>query len=156
MSDEFEVESADSGAANYVPVQTSTMKKGSHIIIKNRPCKVDHISTSKPGKHGSAKCHIVAIDIFTGKKNEEISPAHATVHHPIVKRKEFALLSIDDGFLSLLDDVTNDTKDDIRVPENEIGEKIQVISASICLKNVTLSRLADNDSNLSNLLVYFI
>ena len=33
------------------------------------------MSTSKTGKHGHAKCHFVALDIFTQKKMEELVPS---------------------------------------------------------------------------------
>ena len=49
-NDDFEVNESGSGAADYNFVQTSTLKRGSHILIKEQPCKVDHISTSKPGQ----------------------------------------------------------------------------------------------------------
>jgi len=33
------------------------------------------VSTSKTGKHGHAKCHFVALDIFTQRKMEELVPS---------------------------------------------------------------------------------
>jgi translation initiation factor 5A len=33
------------------------------------------VSTSKTGKHGHAKCNFTAIDIFTGKKLEDMCPS---------------------------------------------------------------------------------
>ena len=39
-----------------------------HLLhpYQNRPCKIVEMSTSKTGKHGHAKVHLVALDIFTG------------------------------------------------------------------------------------------
>lgn len=88
----------------------------SYIVINNRPCKVMNVSTSKTGKHGHAKANFTAIDIFTGKKLEDIVPTSHNSMVPNVVRREYSLLDItDDGFLNLLDE-NGDTKDDLVLP----------------------------------------
>merc|ERR1711964_10241 len=87
--------------------------------------KIVDMSTSKTGKHGHAKVHLVAIDIFTGKKLEELCPSTHNMDVPNVTRKEYQLLDVsDDGFLSLMAD-DGETKDDVKVPDGEVGEKIE-------------------------------
>lgn len=36
------------------------------FIISGRPCKIVEMSTSKTGKHGHAKVHLVGIDVSFG------------------------------------------------------------------------------------------
>lgn len=82
------------------------------------------MSTSKTGKHGHAKVHLVAIDIFTGKKMEDISPSTHNMDVPNVRRTEYQVLDIADGFLSLMD-ADGGAKDDVKLPENDLGNEIQ-------------------------------
>merc|ERR1711881_745335 len=82
------------------------------------------ISTSKTGKHGHAKAHIVALDIFTGKKYEDLCPTSHNVEVPFVKRTEFQVLTADGdtGEVSLLQE-DGSTKDDLNLPTFvKIGE----------------------------------
>ncbi|KAK7686818.1 translation initiation factor eIF5A [Cerrena zonata] len=117
-------ETADAGAALTYPMQCSALRKNGHVVIKNRPCKIVDMSTSKTGKHGHAKVHLVAIDIFTGKKLEDLSPSTHNMEVPNVSRQEYQLIDIDDGFLSLMT-ADGDTKDDVKVPDGDLGEDIQ-------------------------------
>ncbi|CAJ1407468.1 unnamed protein product [Effrenium voratum] len=122
--DDHTFESADAGASHTYPMQAGEIRKGSHLMIKGRPCKCVEVSTSKTGKHGHAKAHIVAIDIFTGKKMEDLCPCSHNLDVPFVKRTEYQVLSADaaSGEVSLLTEA-GDTKDDLNLPTFvKIGE----------------------------------
>ena len=122
---EMTFDTADAGSSATYPAQCSSLRKNGHVVIKNRPCKIVDMSTSKTGKHGHAKVHLVAIDIFTGKKLEELSPSTHNMDVPNVSRREFQLLDIgDDDFMSLMGE-DGASKDDVKCPDNEIGAKIR-------------------------------
>lgn len=126
MAEEHETfESADAGASLTYPTQAGTIRKNGFILIKNRPCKVVDVSTSKTGKHGHAKCHFVGIDIFTGKKYEDLTPSSHNCDVPNVARREFQLIDVnDEGFVTLLDDKGN-TREDLTLPKGtEEAEKL--------------------------------
>jgi translation initiation factor 5A len=121
---DVEFETAESGSSLTYPLQAGELRKGSHVMIKGHPCKVAEITTSKTGKHGHAKAHIVAIDIFTSKKYEDLCPCSHNIEVPFVKRTEFQALTVDgdSGEVSLLLD-SGETKDDLNLPDRQkIGE----------------------------------
>eukprot|EP00873_Tetraselmis_striata_P018640 jgi/Tetstr1/438904/TSEL_027412.t1 len=122
---DVEFHDTDAGASTTIPVQAGSIRKGGHIVIKGRPCKVVDVSTSKTGKHGHAKCHFVAIDIFTGKKLEELVPSSHNCEAPIVGRVEYSLMDIDDeGFVTLMDEGGNN-REDLTLPSGtEDSEKL--------------------------------
>lgn len=123
MSDN-EFNEVDSGASDTIPIQAGALKKGGHVCIKGKPCKIINLSTSKTGKHGHAKVNIVGVDIFTGKKLEDMCPSTHNTNVPIVKRQDYQLIDIEDDYCSfMLED--GSTKDDLKLPEGELGSDIQ-------------------------------
>ena len=122
-------ESADAGASKTFPMQAGSIRKNGHIVIKGRPCKVVDVSTSKTGKHGHAKCHFVAIDLFTSKKMEDLQPSSHNCDVPHVSRTEYTLIDIsDDDFVSLMTE-SGDTKDDLTLPKGT--DELEKLAAQI-------------------------
>ncbi|XP_049850353.1 uncharacterized protein LOC126322536 [Schistocerca gregaria] len=131
MSDNYDNENSESfqkaasGASLSYPVQCSSLRKNGFVLIKGFPCKIVEMSTSKTGKHGGAKVHLVGIDIFNGKKYEELCPSTHNMEVPNVVRTDCQLIDIhDDNFVSLLLD-DGSTKDDLSLPTGELGENIK-------------------------------
>lgn len=123
---DYDFSTGDAGASHVYNQEAGQIRVGGYICIKDHPCKVSAVSTSKTGKHGHAKCNFTAIDIFTGKKYEDIIPSTHTAHVPNVSKKEYSLLNIDDGFCSVMDE-EGTTRDDIRMPEDDMGRKVQAL-----------------------------
>jgi translation initiation factor 5A len=130
MADEdYDFEGGDAGASETYPLQCSALRKNGFVMIKQRPCKIVEMSTSKTGKHGHAKVHMVALDIFTQKKYEDICPSTHNMDVPNVKRRDFQLLDVsDDGYLSLMDD-NGGTRDDLKIPDSDVGAEIRSANA---------------------------
>jgi len=123
--DDQHFETGDSGASATYPQQCSALRKNGFVMLKSRPCKIVEMSTSKTGKHGHAKVHMVGIDIFSGKKYEDICPSTHNMDVPHVKREDYQLMDIsDDGFLTLMGD-GGDLREDLRLPEGELGAQIR-------------------------------
>jgi len=118
MSDEvdYAIASTDSGSSAAIPIEAGQIKKGGHMMIKGRPCKVLSIAVSKTGKHGHAKCNFTATDIFTGKKLEDMIPSSHGTTMPLVTKADWEIVNIDDdGELTLMDEGGNQ-KVDLNLP----------------------------------------
>jgi len=121
-ADEETFETTDAGSSHTYPMEAGQIRKGGFIMIKGNACKVSDVSTSKTGKHGHAKCHFVAIDIFSGKKMEDLVPAGHTTAIPFVKKLEYQCIDVDeDGFLTVMT-AEGDTRSDLKVPSEVTPE----------------------------------
>lgn len=60
-----------------------------------------------------------------GKKYEDICPSTHNMDVPHVKREDYQLTDIsDDGYLSLMSD-NGDLREDLKVPEGEVGAQLR-------------------------------
>ena len=91
LGEEFEddLEIADAESSLTKPVKASSLRVNGFTLLHGNPCKIVSMATSKPGKHGHAKILFVGMDVFTGKRYEEISQAGHTMYVPLIDKKEY-------------------------------------------------------------------
>merc|ERR1712071_721714 len=84
--------------------------------VEGKSLQNRQMSTSKTGNHGHAKVHMVGIDIFNGKKLEDICPSTHNMDVPVVKREDYTLVDIIEGYLTLMSD-NGDLREDLKCPD---------------------------------------
>lgn len=133
----------DSGAANCAMVKASSIKKGDYMLIKNNPCKCVSTSTSKTGKHGGAKCHIVGLDIFTQKKHECIVGSTVDVDSPMVVKRDLMVTNYDstDRQITGLND--NSEEETFKVTNEETLKIIEDCDFEACTYIITIMEALD-------------
>ena len=67
-------------------VEIRTLKVGRYCCVDDKAYKINGISTSKPGKHGSAKARMDLADIFTGAKISHVGSVSSTINVPIIEK----------------------------------------------------------------------
>ena len=79
------------------------LKEGRYVNVDDEPCNIVKITTSKPGKHGSAKANIDAVSIFTGAKKSIVGPVSTKVQVPMIDKRKGQILSISDNEALVMD-----------------------------------------------------
>ena len=97
------------------------VKKGTSLVIDGVACTVTSVQTSRPGKHGHAKCRIEAVGMIDGKKKIMIVPGHDKLDSPIIEKKEAQVLSIQGDMANVMDSQSYETFD-LKIPEELKGK----------------------------------
>jgi len=84
-------------------VKVGQLKEGNYVLIDGFACRIIEIEKSKPGKHGSAKARITAIDIFSENKRTLLEPTGSNAEVPIIKRSNAQVVAVMGDTLSLMD-----------------------------------------------------
>ena len=67
-------------------VEIRTLKVGRYCCVDDKAYKINSISKSKPGKHGSAKARLELIDIFTGQKISHVGSVTDSINVPLIEK----------------------------------------------------------------------
>lgn len=120
------------------------LRVGKFVIIDGEPCKVVDLSSSAPGKHGSAKMRIVGVGIFDNQKRMLYGPASDDAEVPILERKRGQILSFDGTSVQVMDLESYETFD-LAVPEDmrkdvEAGKEIDYFE---CMGRKLLTKISN-------------
>jgi len=97
------------------------IKRGSYVVLRKKfPCKVVEIHKSAPGKHGAAKIRVVGLEIFSGKKYDDIFQGGSMVMAPEVKKTDYQLMFIlEDDYVKLHNPTDGTIREDIKLVAGE-------------------------------------
>jgi len=87
-------------------VEVRELKKGNYILIEGEPCRIVDFTSSKPGKHGSAKVRIEGASIFDGRKRPMLTSGSDKAEVPIITRQPHQVLSVGSNSVQLMNTET--------------------------------------------------
>ena len=76
-------------------VEIRTLKVGRYCCVDDKAYKINSISKSKPGKHGSAKARMELVDIFTGQKISNVGSVTDSINVPLIEKGTAMVTHID-------------------------------------------------------------
>lgn len=108
--------------------QVRDLQEGNYVMIDEEPCTIKSYSTSKPGKHGSAKARVEGKGVFDDQRRSFSLPVDADVQVPIIERKQGQVVSrTSDDIVQVMDLDTYETVD-MKIPEDMEVEEDETIT----------------------------
>lgn len=84
-------------------VKIGQLKENGYVLIDDCVCQIREIEKSKPGKHGSAKARITAIDIFTGSKKTLLKQTGDDGEVPIILKGSAQIVAVMGETIQIMD-----------------------------------------------------
>lgn len=106
-----------------------SLKKGNYVIIDGVACTVKDVQTSRPGKHGHAKCRVEAVAMIGDQKKIMVAPAHDKISVPIITKHSAQVLSISNNVANVMD-MESYENFDLKIPDelkSQVGEGKEVV-----------------------------
>ena len=97
-------------------VATSSLKKGSYVLVDDVASVITDINISRPGKHGHAKVNLMAVGMIDGKKRNMVTGDHE-VEAPVIGKKNAQVLTINGDLANVMDVESYETFD-LKIPED--------------------------------------
>lgn len=84
------------------PQRASAFRLNDVLLIEQIPCKIVEMSTSKTGKHGSAKVNFTGLCIFSAKKHQYSCSSSHMLYKVLTKKIKYQILGLNEGVLNLI------------------------------------------------------
>lgn len=108
--------------------QVRDLQEGNYVMIDEEPCIIKSYSTSKPGKHGSAKARVEGKGVFDDQRRSFSLPVDAKIQVPIIERKQGQVVSRTSEDVAQVMDLDTYQTVDMKLPEDMDVEEDDTIT----------------------------
>jgi len=108
--------------------QVRDLQEGHYVMIDGEPCVIKSYSTSKPGKHGSAKARVEGKGVFDDQRRSFSQPVDAKIRVPIIERKQGQVVSKTSGTVVQVMDLDSYETFDMKIPEEMSVEEDETLT----------------------------
>jgi translation elongation factor P/translation initiation factor 5A len=95
----------EESACNLSTAESKSVKKGDHVMLDSRPCKIVNVAHAKTGKHGAIKVNLTGVDVLlVSKKYQWTGPGHLRLNTFKPVKKQYAVVMLEGDRLTCLNE----------------------------------------------------